>query len=160
MSLSRSGEYNKSFNENSHDLDFLCSAIAFTSKSLGFKVQLLSLFINTPSNILSSAWLLRIEVELQNKKTSLDRENGNDGNDYNLCLIICCTAFGGNHCNQGISVTLTETCRQAFGPLLMIKLLQLLQGWRLPSPHCLFQLLPQMFNSILIRAHIRPLFPE
>lgn len=45
-----------------------------------------------------------------------------------------------------------------FGPLLLSKLLEPPQVWRVPSPHCVFQqLLPQMFNRIWIRAHTRPL---
>lgn len=104
---------NKPVNETTHDLDFLCSAIAFPAWEIllspRFKVQLLCLFINTPNNILSFAWLFRNRVELQNNITSPDKRL--------VSLIICCTTFGGNHCNQTFSVTLTETLAVVSGYL-------------------------------------------
>ena len=82
----------------------------------------------------------------QNHLKKQTNETGLDKNDGNINLIFCCTTFWGNHCNQVISVTLNETSAPVdryVGPLLVSKLLQLSQVWRVPSPDSMFQLLPE-----------------
>ena len=74
-----------------------------------------------------------------------------------LKLIFGSIPFGKNNWNQSLPVTMNEcltTLYWNFGPLFFCQLLQVSHIWRVPSPNCCFEIMPQVCYGIKIWTHL------
>ena len=87
----------------------------------------------------------------QNSKNGLDKMIGT------LKLIFGSIPFGKNNWNQSLPLTMNEcltTLYWNFGPLFFCQLLQVSHIWRVPSPNCCFEIMPQVCYGIKIWTHL------
>ena len=92
------------------------------------------------------SWIV-VQENLFKKQTN---EIGLDKNDGILNLIFRSTTFWGNRCNHTISITLNETFAPVdryFVQSSWANCSSCLRFKGMPSPDCMFQLQPKMFNS-------------